>query len=74
MNIGIDPPPPPASVRGPGQFLASGLRRLAALGADPKDSEDERLRKATMAIVWVAFRARRAGCRVLWRYHLCGDR
>jgi guanylate cyclase len=44
--------------------MRRGLRRLAALGVDPADSEDERLRKATltlaatlmatMAIVWVA--------------------
>jgi guanylate cyclase len=45
-------------------MLPGSLRRLAALGVDPGDSEDERLRKATltlaatlmaaMAIVWVA--------------------
>jgi guanylate cyclase len=44
--------------------LARAIRRLAALGTTPEDSEDERLRKATvvlasslmatMAIVWVA--------------------
>jgi adenylate cyclase len=47
----------------PGPVLARMLRTLAALGADPRDSEDEQLRKATltlastlmatMAIVWV---------------------
>ena len=52
------------SPHGPELVLPSGLRRLAALGVDPTDSEDERLRKATltlaatlmatMAIVWVA--------------------
>jgi len=63
MSTDIGPTPPLASVPLAGSVLARRLRRLAALGADPNDSEDERLRKATltlaatliatMAIVWV---------------------
>jgi len=56
--------PPPVSVTERGSVLARGVGRLARLGVDPMDSEDERLRKATltlaailmatMAFVWVA--------------------
>ncbi len=64
MSTAIELASSTVSPRGPGRVLPGTLRRLAALGADPTDSEDERLRKATltlaatlmatMAIVWVA--------------------
>ena len=63
-SAGIGPVPPSVSVPGRASVLARGVGRLAGLGADPKDSEDERLQKATltlaamliatMAVVWVA--------------------
>ena len=63
-SAGIDPLPPPGSVPERGSVLARGVGRLGRLGADPMDSDDERLRKATltlaavlmaaMAFVWVA--------------------
>lgn len=62
MTIGLSSSSAPQ--RGPELVLRARLRRLAALGADPADPDDERLRKATltlastlmatMAIVWVA--------------------
>ena len=62
MSIG--PIPSTASPHEAGRVLPAALRRLAELGVDPTDSDDERLRKvtltlaamlmATMAIVWVA--------------------
>src|SRR5918995_4252055 len=64
MSAGIDLASSSVPPRGPGPVLPGRLRRLAALGVDPRDSEDVRLRKATltlaatlmatMAIVWVA--------------------
>ncbi len=64
MSAGVDltVPHPASPWAGPG--LAGRLRKLAAIGVDPRDSEDEQLRKATvtlaaalmatMACVWVA--------------------
>src|SRR5205823_756548 len=64
MRTGIDLTSSTASPRGPGPVLPGPIARLAALGVDQTDSEDERLRNATltlaatlmaaMAIVWVA--------------------
>jgi adenylate cyclase len=65
--VSIGPTTSTTSSASPGKrglVLPDGLRRLAAVGVDPTDPEDERLRKvtltlaatlmATMAIVWVA--------------------
>jgi guanylate cyclase len=64
MSTGIDLSSSTASPRGLGPVLTGRFGRLAAVGVRPADSEDERLRKATltlaamliatMAIVWVA--------------------
>ncbi len=60
----IDPSPRLVSVPGRGSVFARAVGRLAGLGAEPTDSEDERLQKATltlaailmatMAVAWVA--------------------
>src|SRR5204863_7528860 len=62
-STGIGPAAPSVPVPGRGSVFARGVRRLAGLGADSMDSEDERLQKATltlaailmatMAVVWV---------------------